>query len=684
MDSDLEIDSLVDEAVLQYLQNPQALVKARVEKPLPSPEQAQCLTEVRDFLAGDESIFVLSGAAGSGKSYLIPLFEGMVLDSGRRPEVCAPTGQAAKRLRAKGLSASTVHHVLYGEPIVSQDPTEDKPPTYWFKFRGLSTGTVFMVDEASMIGNQPYTDEERKESEVIFEDGELLNDLLRNIKKKSLNNKIIFIGDRNQLPPVKNSSSPCLDLDFLKSEGFQVRSFNLSVIHRTDETSLIRKVAEFCSDGQKLAVFPSVWERKGEVERVTAFSDVVKELANGFATGDTVAVVGTNQLVDAYSGLVRLEIFGGRESSKNNLDCVLPGDRMVLSRQCPMLFMRTGDEFAVVESHPERDLLISGVRGAKDLNLQFITAAIEEFGNRYEFKTYVVKEGLTNLVSNSEVTQVLWVDYLRRCRKKNIDEDIYRSAAMVRNDPIFNAIRAKFAYVRTCHKAQGGEWQTVVVDAIDPITTLPAWGYTATTRASSRLIVVTKIDKSHVVESSSVVSGEAIERVLLQIRECGVGAEFLKNIDYGCQIKVSLTDADKSVGSINLYFSDGEYSKFVLTGQWDQAKREKFSTVFSLLDAKMHTPAIPVLEVPQFVQELLERMKDKAAKSYAVRLTWTVSESWTVRIDASREEKVGSTFYSFGSKKKGLTQEKIDGRHQRVGDPEMVGLIRTLVETRGI
>jgi len=680
----LGIDSFVDEAVLQYLQNPQALVQARVEKPLPSPEQAQCLTEVRDFLAGNQSIFILSGAAGSGKSYLIPLFEEMVLGSGRRAEVCTPTGQAAKRLRAKGLMASTVHHVLYGEPIVSQDPTEDKPPTYWFKFRGLSTDTVFIVDEASMIGNQPYTDEERKESEVIFEDGELLNDLLRNIKEERLNNKVIFIGDRNQLPPVKSSSSPCLDLDFLKSEGFQVRSFNLSVIHRTDEASEIRKVAEFCSDGQKLAVFPSVWERKGEVERVTAFSDVVEELALDFATGDTVAVVGTNQLVDAYSGLVRLEIFGGLEGSKNNLDCVLTGDRMVLSRQCPMFFMRTGDEFAVVERHPEGDLLIAGVRGAKDLNLQFVTAVIEEFGNRYEFKTYIVKEGLTNLVSNSEITQVLWVDYLRRCRKKNIDEDIYRSASMVRNDPIFNAFRAKFAYVRTCHKAQGGEWRTVVVDAIDPMATLPAWGYTATTRASRRLIVVTRIDKSHVVASSSAVSGEAVERILAQLRECGVGVEILKNIDYGYQIKVSLAATEVIVGLINLYFSDGEYAKFVLTGQWDQAKREKFSAVFSLLNAKMHTPAIPSFEVPQFVQELLERLKDKAAKSYAVGLTWTFSASWTVKIAASREDRVGSTFYSFGSKKKGLTQEKIDGRHQRVGDSEMVEIIRTLVETRGI
>ena len=68
MESDLEIDSIMDDAVLQYLKNPQGLVKVRAEKPLPSPEQKGCLTEVRDFLAGDESIFVLSGESSTSCS----------------------------------------------------------------------------------------------------------------------------------------------------------------------------------------------------------------------------------------------------------------------------------------------------------------------------------------------------------------------------------------------------------------------------------------------------------------------------------------------------------------------------------------------------------------------------------------------------------------------------------------
>lgn len=680
----MKIDLAKDEVVLQYLQNPQDFIKTRPVKPIPSPEQEICLAEVRNFLAGDETIFVLSGAAGSGKSYLIPLFEELALASGRPAIVCAPTGQAAKRLRAKGLGASTLHHVLYGEPIVSQEPTEEKPPTYWFRFRGLLSQATFIVDEASMIGNQFYTEEERKESEVIFEDGELLNDLLRNISEKTLNNKIIFIGDRNQLPPVKNAFSPCLDVDLLTSEGYQVRSFNLSVIHRTTEISHIRKVAEFCSDGEKLAVFPSVWERRGEVERAVAFIDVAEELANSFATGETVAVVGTNQLVDSYSGLIREQIFKGLESTQENLGCVLPNDRMVLSRQCPMFFMRSGDEFVITQRHPENDVVIPGVRGAKDLNLQFVTAIVEEFGNRYQFKTYIVKEALIDLTSNSKITQTLWVDYLRRCKKDNIHKDIYLSASMIRNDPFFNAFRAKFAYARTCHKAQGGEWHTVVVDAIDSMATLPAWGYTATTRASSRLIVITKIEKSHVVTANVSVMEEPIEQIMAQIREFGSTVEFIKHIDYGSQIKISLEDSDKSVGLVNLYFSNGKYSKYVLTGQWDQVKREKFSALTSFLEVKSQERSTTNFEVPQFMEELLERMNNKALSSYGVSLRWVFPESWTVKITASKEDRVGSTNYSFGSKRKGLTQEKIDGRHQRIGDSEMIDVIRTLTETRGI
>ena len=35
---------------------------------------------------------------------------------------------------------------------------------------------------------------------------------------------------------------------------------------------------------------------------------------------------------------------------------------------------------------------------------------------------------------------------------------------ILRSDPYLNAIQVKYAYAVTCHKAQGGQWQSVFVD----------------------------------------------------------------------------------------------------------------------------------------------------------------------------------------------------------------------------
>lgn len=59
--------------------------------------------------------------------------------------------------------------------------------------------------------------------------------------------------------------------------------------------------------------------------------------------------------------------------------------------------------------------------------------------------------------------------------------------------PYFNALQIKFAYAVTCHKAQGGQWQSVFVDMgyIPPeayrTTDFYRWLYTSVTRATDRL-----------------------------------------------------------------------------------------------------------------------------------------------------------------------------------------------------
>jgi ATP-dependent exoDNAse (exonuclease V) alpha subunit len=65
---------------------------------------------------------------------------------------------------------------------------------------------------------------------------------------------------------------------------------------------------------------------------------------------------------------------------------------------------------------------------------------------------------------------------------------------LMRKDPYLNALRAKFGYVITCHKAQGSEWPKVYLNVqksvfVQPRNALYRWFYTALTRASDHLFL---------------------------------------------------------------------------------------------------------------------------------------------------------------------------------------------------
>jgi exodeoxyribonuclease-5 len=67
--------------------------------------------------------------------------------------------------------------------------------------------------------------------------------------------------------------------------------------------------------------------------------------------------------------------------------------------------------------------------------------------------------------------------------------------AEIMKSPYFNALQVKYAYAITCHKSQGGQWNTVFVDhgflgKEKPDLSFYRWLYTAFTRASEQLYAV--------------------------------------------------------------------------------------------------------------------------------------------------------------------------------------------------
>ena len=65
----------------------------------------------------------------------------------------------------------------------------------------------------------------------------------------------------------------------------------------------------------------------------------------------------------------------------------------------------------------------------------------------------------------------------------------------VRNNPYFNALQVKFAYALTCHKTQGGQWDTAIIDQgfipdDTPDREYLRWLYTALTRAKKQVYLL--------------------------------------------------------------------------------------------------------------------------------------------------------------------------------------------------
>ena len=70
----------------------------------------------------------------------------------------------------------------------------------------------------------------------------------------------------------------------------------------------------------------------------------------------------------------------------------------------------------------------------------------------------------------------------------------------LRRDPYYNALQVKYAYAVTCHKAQGGQWKRVFIDAGTPNPNVQLtsndrrdflrWYYTALTRATEQIYII--------------------------------------------------------------------------------------------------------------------------------------------------------------------------------------------------
>jgi ATP-dependent exoDNAse (exonuclease V) alpha subunit len=453
------------------------------------PSQQRAFMAIRQFLDQDKvNTFILNGFAGTGKTYLM-----QELGKWLEKEKCgftllASTGRAAAVLRGKtGFAATTVHSELYHFSRVDGDGehlSRESPIDAFGQMRLLfglrekdNKKRLYIVDEASMIGSEVNTDTSFAE----FGTGRLLIDFLQSIG----NNKVIFVGDPCQLPPVGQTFSPALTANWLEPQGRISIFATLEEIVRTKADSGILKLA-----GHIRANFTQThYTRYVKIpargkENITVFdqyAQLLKEYIKRAYKNDAqaqMAICRSNADCKLINRLVRIKKYEVEDAP------LQAGDTLLVTQNNHLVPLSNGDFVKVVSVGEKRTRA----------NLNFINVRVKSLLSEKDYEVLLCLDVLNGTQTNISLEQhrTLMIDFSRRMRYKNIRPNSEAYKASLIKDPYLNSLRATYGYAVTCHKAQGGEWDDVYLFLNKGMYRMEheelfRWWYTAITRAREHL-----------------------------------------------------------------------------------------------------------------------------------------------------------------------------------------------------
>ena len=406
-------------------------------------DQAEAAALIEEwFLHLNTQIFVLCGYAGTGKTFLVDyVVRALGLVPGESAVFVAPTGKAASVLIRQGVPASTVHSLIYTreEDIEVNEDGEvisERFLRFVRKEKIDSDIRLIVLDETSMVSD------------------DVLRDLL------SFGVKCLCCGDPAQLPPVKGSNS-LLSMPVI----------TLKEIVRQEKYNPIVRLAERVRRGEEV---PFGQEGCVNVLPRRAFTRQLREKL--FAEADQI-IVGTNRTRAAVNREVRL-LRGIPEGAQLPCD----GEKLVCTLNDWSKTLDEKGDFHLVNG------IIGTCRNVREQldglgQLDFTPDFLPDTLDDLPFDAGIFTRG-QYFHGYGDKAYLLTNDIL-------VHED---NAAMLRRFKVRRedaVCRFEFAYAVTCHKAQGSEYDNVLVlDESAFFSDGREWLYTAVTRAKKQLTIV--------------------------------------------------------------------------------------------------------------------------------------------------------------------------------------------------
>ncbi len=446
----------------------------------PTEDQEKCMDLLGDFVNqnNERDVFILKGYAGTGKTMMVSVLAKILPGFKWRSVLLAPTGRAAKVLSAYAKRpAQTIHKKIFKKSMTAEGAVQ------FSLGENLHTNSIFIVDEASMIGKDNPSGQQ-----FLFDS--LLESLFEYVFSGT-NCKLLIVGDSAQLPPVGSEESPALSKDFLKSAyHLTVNTFELKQVARQSLESGILQNATYIRDliNENASHIPKLFRHKDFInltgeEMLEALNSEYSK--HGFS--DVLVVTRSNKRANLYNQAIRNRIrFMEDEIGGGDLLMVVKNNYFWLDEKSDAGFIANGDSLEIKKI----------VKRETMYGFNFLECIVRyiDYPQLPEMQVKVILESIYSETSSltNEQQKLLYEGVMADVADEPIKG---KRMAYLKQSSYFNALQVKFCYSVTCHKAQGGQWAVVFVDQgfitkeqIDR--NYLRWLYTAITRAKEKVYLI--------------------------------------------------------------------------------------------------------------------------------------------------------------------------------------------------
>jgi len=477
--------------------------KAKKKKPIIDLEslnsdQRKAFDELVRFVCDplDDSVYVLKGWAGTGKTYCVSVLVRYVLNSVHpthnwyKIAVTGPTNKSVRVIKkTSGLkngrvTFQTIHKLLGLTEKITSDGKQEFVNQGDFKPQ-INSIKLLIIDEVSMLND----------------------DLFHEILKYRGKIKIICMGDPAQIPPVGRPD--CIPFREELAEGYRIKTLNLKQIMRQKEDNAIIE--------SSVAIRSDLGRAKNPVEPVTKLNakgegieflnlndseirrGFSERLRQYFVTDDfkkdseyAKIIAWRNKTVATMNDVIRRVIYGDEALGSK----ILVGEKLIANNpiiQGETVILNTNEEFTVDSFNIKSDDLRYQISDHPDAEPFPITLKYYETVVSYlddEDETVRVNIEILHEDSEMDFKKLANILKLRAIEKKGKDKSWIVYYNFLRKYADVN-----YAYCTSAHKSQGSTYNTTFVleDDIDmnwDVIERNRIKYTAYTRSSRKLYVL--------------------------------------------------------------------------------------------------------------------------------------------------------------------------------------------------